>query len=113
MISGRVYKQILMNEKVKERRYNIFGGNQRMEPHIQAHQFSIRHRSAILKSEVCGCFYCLKLFKSSEIKKWIDVEDTVGQTAVCPECGIDSVIGSGSGIEITPKLLREMKQYWF
>jgi hypothetical protein len=34
-------------------------------------------------------------------------------TAICPYCAIDSVIGSKSGYPITPELLAQMKAHWF
>jgi len=62
-----------------------------------------------MASERCGCFYCMKTFLSAEIEEWTDNE----QTAFCPRCGIDSVIGSKSGYLITPEFLEEMNRYWF
>lgn len=49
------------------------------------------------------------------IHEWIDVLDDsdIGQTAMCPYCGIDSVIGSASGFPITPEFLMRMRAYWF
>ncbi len=35
------------------------------------------------------------------------------QTAICPRCGIDSVIGDKSGFALTPTFLAEMKKAWF
>ena len=35
-------------------------------------------------------FYCNRIFDAEKIHEWIDDEN--GQTAVCPFCGIDSVI---------------------
>ncbi len=74
-----------------------------------AHQHSSKHRSEILKSDLCGCFYCEKTFEPSEIVDWIDDQ----QTALCPKCGIDSVIGSASGFPISKDFLHEMCEYWF
>jgi hypothetical protein len=81
----------------------------------RAHEHSMNHREEILRSEVCGCFYCLEMFTPSEIEEWIDEDDEteVGRTAMCPKCGIDSVIGSGSGFPIQKKFLKEMERYWF
>jgi hypothetical protein len=59
----------------------------------------IRHRDEILGSEVCGCFYCPAVFPPSKIKEWVDTKDGIGQTALCPKCDIDSVIGSNSGLK--------------
>jgi hypothetical protein len=80
---------------------------------IRAHRHSIRHREEVLASERCGCFYCCAAFPPSEIKVWTDEWEGVGQTALCPHCGIDSVIGSESGCAITPGFLAAMKAHWF
>jgi hypothetical protein len=75
----------------------------------EAHQLSIHHRTDILRSERCGCFYCLRIFLPSEIEEWVDD----GQTALCPYCGIDSVLGSASGIEISQDFLGQMRERYF
>ena len=77
--------------------------------HIEAHRHSIRHREEILASALCGCFYCCKIFPPSEIETWVDDE----QTAICPYCPVDSVIGSASGYPITVEFLQRMKAHWF
>ena len=78
-----------------------------------AHQHSINHRIEILASETCGCFYCLQTFPPSQIVEWCDEVNEVGQTALCPNCGIDSVLGSASGLPIDPKFLKAMHDVWF
>ncbi|MGE5296910.1 MAG: hypothetical protein ACM3VT_18975 [Solirubrobacterales bacterium] len=78
-----------------------------------AHGHSSRHRDEVLGSDLCGCFYCLQVFPPAEIDRWIDEQDGVGTTAMCPRCGIDSVIGSRSGFAPTPEFLQEMHDYWF
>ena len=80
---------------------------------VIAHRFSIRHRMQILASDSCGCFYCLKVFDPSAIVSWCDEDSNVGQTALCPHCGIDSVIGSASGYPVTPEFLLAMHRHWF
>ena len=78
-----------------------------------AHQFSSLHRDAIINSEMCGCFNCLEQFKPTKVIEWTDEnENGIEQTALCPFCGIDSVIGDKS-IPITKELLVEMEKYWF
>jgi hypothetical protein len=82
---------------------------------LAAHQYSSWHRKDVIKSDVCGCFYCLATFGSSEINDWVD-EDTnlVEQTALCPKCNIDAVIGEASGLPITDKnFLIQMADLWF
>ncbi len=80
---------------------------------IRAHKHSIQHREEVLASERCGCFNCGAIFSPSAIERWVDQWKEVGQTALCPECGIDSVIGSESGYPITNEFLSRMKSYWF
>jgi hypothetical protein len=81
-----------------------------MPPSIrEAHTHCSKHRVELLKSESCGCFYCGKMFRASEITDWVDG----GQTALCPKCGIDSVIGSAAGLAITKEFLDEMHERWF
>jgi hypothetical protein len=72
------------------------------------HRHSSYHRKKLEASSQCGCFYCEKIFNPIEIVDWTDG----GQTAICPYCGIDSVIGSAS-VPITEKLLQEMRILWF
>ena len=80
----------------------------------EAHTHSADHRAEIEASDICGCFYCRITFKPRDITVWIDSNNRgIGQTALCPGCGIDSVIGSRSGFPITAEFLGEMRRYWF
>ena len=84
-----------------------FDTNARMK---KAHQFSSGHRKQVLASGVCGCFYCGKTFAPTAIEEWIDDD----QTALCPKCGVDSVIGDASGEPVTDaSFLGQMFRYWF
>lgn len=76
----------------------------------QAHDYSIRNKEQIEKSEKCGCFSCGAIFSPSEITDYAADEEP---TTLCPYCGIDSVIGDASGFPITPKFLKEMNKRWF
>ncbi len=75
----------------------------------KAHKHSIRHRNELRNSSVCGCFYCTDIYDYKNIEDWCDDEDT----ALCPSCGIDSVIGDDSGYPITKEFLSAMKKHWF
>jgi hypothetical protein len=79
------------------------------DDHISAHEWSSYHRETLRESEVCGCFYCLEVFPPREIEDWTDDDDT----ALCPKCGIDSVIGSVSGYPIERQFLQKMHDHWF
>jgi len=79
------------------------------QDHIAAHKWSVRNRSDLKKSDLCGCFYCLEVFPPNEIEDWTDD----GDTALCPKCDIDSVIGSLSGYPIQREFLSKMHDHWF
>jgi hypothetical protein len=74
-----------------------------------AHKHSIYHRAELEQSSICGCFCCLATFAPSEIEEWIDD----GQTALCPKCPVDAVIGSASGYPTTREFLSQMHDKWF
>ena len=78
-----------------------------------AHKHASKHREEVLRSELCGCFYCGALFAPYEIEEWVDEPDAPGATAHCPKCDIDSVIGDASGFPVTPEFLTRMKNRWF
>jgi len=76
----------------------------------EAHEFCNSNKNTISKSEFCGCFYCEKTFKPSEIKEWVGSEDR----ALCPHCGIDSVLPDFISKEfLEKKFLHEMYEFWF
>lgn len=74
-----------------------------------AHRRSIRHRKEVLASSMCGCFYCRSQFPPEEIERWVDG----GETALCPHCGVDAVIGDASGFPLTVEFLTKMYDRWF
>lgn len=76
----------------------------------KAHNHCRGNRDEIAKSSTCGCFYCCKTFKADSVLVWVDKR---GKTAVCPKCGIDSVLGDASGFDLTPEFLAEMSNHWF
>jgi hypothetical protein len=57
---------------------------------------------------VAGCFYCVTVFDVQEIDEWIDG----GQTALCPHCGIDSVLPVIDG-QPDVVFLWARHRYWF
>jgi len=94
--------------------YNVVMGVINRSEVLRAHQHSFKSRDEIIHSALCGCFYCLRTFSPVQIVEWIDVaRGDEGQTALCPYCGIDSVIGDKSGFPITDEFLAEMKAFWF
>lgn len=101
----------MLNEKQIEAKIRITGtaeddGFSNVE---NAHPYCSYHRAELEKDSICGCFYCLKIFNPQEIKEWCDGD----MTALCPHCGIDSIIGESSGYPITKEFLQEMHNHWF
>jgi hypothetical protein len=75
-----------------------------------AHKHSSDHRSEIEASEVCGCFSCERTMPPSDVEEWEDDEET----ALCPHCSVEALIGSASGFPVTePEFLGAMKRHWF
>ena len=65
------------------------------------------NEAEILTSHECGCFFCRSRFGARDIVDW---DYDAGHTeAICPECGMASVIGDASGFPVTDKeFLKEM-----
>mgnify|MGYP001046134762 CR=1 FL=1 len=82
-----------------------------------AHKYSSNNRAQIELSNWCGCFYCQETFPAVDVIQWIHRRSVFGarqgNTALCPLCGIDSVIGDASAISLHPLFLEEMYQHWF
>lgn len=75
----------------------------------KAHKHSIHHRAEIEASDKVGCFCCRKVFSWKDVTEWVDD----GETAMCPYCGIDAVLGSASAYPITQEFLEQMQIRWF
>jgi hypothetical protein len=82
---------------------------------VDAHRHSTLHDVEIVSSAICGCFHCGEIYTPAEITDWLDdrIEGKEGRTALCPRCGIDSVIGSASGFPINAAFLEAMRNHWF
>lgn len=81
---------------------------------ITAHKASSHNRDILKHDTKCGCFYCLKVFSPSEIKEWcIESADGEEATAICPYCGVDSIISESSGFPLTQEFLLAMHNIWF
>ncbi|WP_202410247.1 hypothetical protein [Pseudomaricurvus sp. HS19] len=71
------------------------------------HKQSLRNRKHQSTAHQCGCFFCLSIFDASRVTQFWDDETT----AVCPLCGIDSVIYDSQVESLTPGLLQALKRY--
>ena len=65
---------------------------------MTAHKAAFYNKDMLAADNKCGCFCCLKIFSPSKIDEWCpEVEDGEEVTAICPHCGVDSVLGESSG----------------
>ena len=75
-----------------------------------AHKHSSGHHDELVRSKLCVCFFCYETFSPSEIEEWVD-DNTC---ALCPKCGIDSVLGDASSLPVDDvAFMTEMHKYWF
>ncbi|MBI3369613.1 MAG: cytoplasmic protein [Burkholderiales bacterium] len=88
---------------------------------LAAHQHINNNRAEVEASKVCGCFHCVRIFPPSDIVAWTgldlnnfeDPEAANAETALCPRCGSESVIGDKSGYEINAQFLSRMQEAWY
>ncbi len=72
-------------------------------------------------SKLCGCCSCVQMFPADEIVAWTgldmhNVDDPKAidqQTALCPRCGSEAVIGDKSGYPINAQFRGRMNEAWF
>jgi NAD-dependent SIR2 family protein deacetylase len=72
-------------------------------------KYATSNEQDLRNSDQAGCYYCKKIYLASDVTEFIEDE----RTALCPKCGIDSVLPSNSSIKLTPKNLAELNKYWF
>ncbi len=84
-----------------------------MLDHEALHKLSFENEELVKRSNICGCFYCGKIFKSTEVTDWCN--DANARTAICPYCCIDSVLQESldGSYELNKELLFEMNKRWF
>lgn len=73
------------------------------------HKFTHNYNALILNTQICGCFYCCQFFISDTIKEFV----RNNTCALCPLCGIDSVIPLTNCPNMSREFLEEMHDYWF
>ena len=92
-----------------------------MNPLLAAHRHTFNNRAELEASALCGCCSCLKVFPPDDIVAWsgldmsnFDSPDAVnGETALCPLCGNEALIGDKAGYSLSPDFLSRMNQAWF
>ena len=56
------------------------------------------NRKALMASQIAACVYCMKEFSPSRIVDWVD-EGSDDETALCPYCDIDAVVGFNGAVD--------------
>lgn len=108
----RGYEYSLRADRYNPKGYplNIEGRLEKKDDMLKdAHLLTSCNRSEIEASEECGCICCQRIFPAEEV---VDFADG-GETAICPYCDCDALIGSGSGLELTKELLSELNKKYF
>jgi hypothetical protein len=74
----------------------------------QIYEHSRLNRQFMTPGAACRCFYCQSAFPAEQIGQWIDE----GKTALCPHCGIDSVLSS-SADALSDSLIGQLHAAYF
>ena len=87
-----------------------------MKTYSQDELYNAHHQSMFNKiklqestSKLCGCFNCKDYVSISEITEWTDNN----RTAICPYCGIDSIISDTEKFPLTKSLLQQLYKRYF
>jgi TPR repeat protein len=78
---------------------------------IALHSHASNNEIEILKSKTCSCFFCRQTYSARLVNDWIN--DERGVTAICPECGMDAVIGDGGNAPLDKATLKELNLAYY
>ncbi len=78
---------------------------------VEIHKHASNNDIEILRSVNCSCFFCRQTYSARKVNDWIT--DDRGVTAICPECGMDAVIGDASGYALDREALKEMNLAYY
>jgi hypothetical protein len=92
-----------------------------MNPLLAAHRHTTNNRAELEASRLCGCCSCTAIFPTEEIVAWTGLDMSnfenpdaaSAETALCPRCGSEALLGDTCGYPITPDFLNRMNQSWF
>lgn len=88
---------------------------------VAAYRYTTNNWAQIGASRLCGCCSCVQIFPAEEVVAWTgldmhnmnDPKAVDAQTALCPRCGTEAVIGDKSGFPIHASFLIRMNEAWF
>ncbi len=65
----------------------------------------------ILHSKTCSCIFCRQHYDARAVNDWVN--DERGMSAICPECGMDTVIGDNGGEPLDKETLKALNLAFF
>jgi len=88
---------------------------------LAAYRYTTNNWAQIQASKQCGCCNCVEIFPADEIVGWTGLDMTNmddpaaidQQTAMCPRCGTEAVLGDKTGYPINAQFLGSMNEAWF
>ena len=70
------------------------------------HRSSFRNRGALEATGRAACFGCLQTLEASRVVEYVDA----GQTALCPACGLDTLLPVHGAEDADVQLLRALNE---
>lgn len=88
---------------------------------LAAFRYTTNNYAQIEASALCGCCSCVQVYPAEEVAAWTGLEMTnlddpkaiANQTALCPRCGMEAVLGDKAGFPINAQFLGRMNEAWF
>lgn len=72
------------------------------------------NRKEIEASSHCVCLYCQEVYRATEVKDYIiDSSLDFKETALCPRCGANTVLGDVTGIPFYEELIAKLHCHYF
>ncbi len=65
----------------------------------------------ILRSKKCSCLFCRQSYDARKVSEWNNEEKRI--SAICPECGMDTVVGDASGFNLDHDTLKAINQAYY
>jgi rRNA maturation endonuclease Nob1 len=73
-----------------------------------APKLALRNRKTLEQVTECACYNCYKIYDTKEVKDYTDMEET----ALCPYCGVDTVLPVNCHEDKNIQLLYDIHNYW-
>lgn len=66
----------------------------------------------ILQSKTCSCLFCQQNYSARKVSEW-NTDKNNQMSAVCPECGMDAVVGDASGYVLDDDDIETLHKTYF